>query len=57
MSRTRHKSVPGFSADSSQAVIYYGAAGEVLAGAGFYCLLSRKGDRWEIDEVFCVWQS
>ncbi len=50
-------SAPGFSKDGKQAVIYYQAGGEVMAGAGFLCLLSRKGDRWEIDEVCCVWQA
>jgi hypothetical protein len=50
-------SAPGFSADGSQAVVYYSKGGAPLAGSGSYCLLSRKGDRWEIDEVVCVWQS
>jgi len=50
-------SAPGFSKDGKQAVIYYQEVGDVLAGAGFLCLLSRKGDRWEIDEVCCVWQA
>jgi len=50
-------SAPGFSEDRQQALIYYEASFDWLAAWGSYCFLKRKGDRWEIAEEVCVWQS
>jgi len=50
-------SAPGLSGDRRQALIYYAARFDYLAGWGSYCLLKRAGDRWEIAEEYCVWQS
>jgi len=50
-------SAPGFSGDEKQALIYYEAAFDYLAAWGSYCLLKREGDRWEIADEYCAWQS
>ncbi|MHC4137616.1 MAG: hypothetical protein ACYS0K_21940 [Planctomycetota bacterium] len=50
-------SAPGFSGDRKQAMIYYEAGFDWLGSWGSYCLLKREGDRWEIADEYCVWQS
>ena len=50
-------SAPGFSADRKQALIYYEAHFDFLAGWTSYCLLKREGEHWEITEEYCVRQS
>ncbi len=50
-------SAPGFSGARQHALIYYEVSFDYLAAWGSYCLLKREGDRWEIAEEHCVWQS
>lgn len=50
-------SAPAFSSDQKQALIYYEASFGWLAAWGSYCLLKREGDRWEIADEYCFWQS
>jgi len=50
-------SAVGFNGDRTQALLYVGNQSHWLAGAGFYMLLEKKGDKWEIVAKNMCWIS
>ena len=50
-------SKPGFNSDSTQALVYVGNQGSWKGGAGYYVLLVKENDTWNIQKRYKYWVS
>jgi hypothetical protein len=47
----------GFNTDFTQALVYIGTQSHWLAGSGFYVLLEKTGDGWQVEQHVMTWIS